>query len=342
MNRHSVWSWANRVVILGGRKMGSVARAFAVLAAIGAIALLAPIASTPATGGPVRAGAAAVDASWHVGASAGQYASDGSFVGAHGVDPTTHSYRKSASYGIQSRLSARAIVVEGADGQRMALVKNDLYIPQDLLYRRTAQMLEQGDSGIDRANLTMAVTHDHSSPYYSSTSWGAWAFQDVFDVRFFDYYAQRMAQAVEEAAGEPDAGPHRRLGQQFDKTHRHSYRPGGRRRRHPRRLPERGHRPRPDRGPLRRHLGPGPPEAARQPRQLQPPPGVPRRQRPDLAPTTWRRCSGWSTARPAALTIFTQNAVGHRRAGAQHLPLDPRAARVHPPRVRAGRVRAPA
>ena len=91
-------------------------------------------------------------------------------------------------------------MVEGADGRRVALVKNDLYIPQDLLYRRTAQLLEQGDSGITRANLTMAVTHDHSSPYYSSTSWGVWAFQDVFDVRFFDYYAKRMAEAVEQAA----------------------------------------------------------------------------------------------------------------------------------------------
>lgn len=34
------------------------------------------------------AGAAEVDASWHVGASAGQYASDGTFVGDHGVEPT--------------------------------------------------------------------------------------------------------------------------------------------------------------------------------------------------------------------------------------------------------------
>src|ERR671925_245368 len=147
----------------------------------------------------VKAGAASVDASWHVGASAGQYATDGTFIGDHGVDPTGHTTRRAASYGIQSRLNARAIVVEGSNGQRIALVKNDLYIPQDLLYRRTAQLLEAGDSGITRANLTMAVSHDHSSPYYSSTSWGVWAFQDVFDVRFFEYYAQRMALAVERA-----------------------------------------------------------------------------------------------------------------------------------------------
>ena len=205
--------------------MGALARSLAVLAALTAVALAAPVAASPAAGGQVRAGAAAVDASWHVGASAGQYATDGSFVGVHGVDPTTHSYRKNASYGIQSRLSARALVVEGADGNRIAVVKNDLYIPQDLLYRRTAQLLEQGDSQITRENLTMAVTHDHSSPYYSSTSWGAWAFQDVYDVRFFDYYAKRMAKAVEDAADELVPV---RIGASvstFDKTHRHSYGP---------------------------------------------------------------------------------------------------------------------
>ena len=204
--------------------MGIWSRSIALLTLAVATAL---VAAGPATSsdGRVRAGVAAVDASWHVGASAGQYATDGSFVGAHGVDPTTHSYRRSASYGIQSRLQARALVVEGPDGRRVALVKNDLYIPQDMLYRRTAQLLEQGDSGITRANLTMAVTHDHSSPYYSSASWGVWAFQDVYDVRFFDYYAKRMAEAVEAAAG--DLKPVR-VGASvstFDKTQRHSFGP---------------------------------------------------------------------------------------------------------------------
>jgi hypothetical protein len=179
---------------------------------------------TPALAqGQLRAGAAAVDASWHVGASAGQYASDPQIEG--GFDPTTHSTIKAGSYGIQSRLTARALVVEGPDGKRVALVKNDLYIPQDLLWRRTALLLERGGSGIGRTNLTMAVTHDHSSPFYSSTSPGAWTFQDVFDVRFYDYYAKRMAAAVEKAAA--DLKPVR-VGASvstFDKTHRHSFGP---------------------------------------------------------------------------------------------------------------------
>jgi hypothetical protein len=126
---------------------------------------------------------------------------------------------------VQSRLSARAIVVEGAGGKRFALVKNDLYIPQDLLWRRTAQILEEGDSGIGKENLVMAVTHNHSSPYYSTISWGVWAFQDVFDLRFYTYYAQRMAEAVEKAAARLRPARVGASVSYFDKTPRHSFGP---------------------------------------------------------------------------------------------------------------------
>jgi hypothetical protein len=186
----------------------------------------------PATGvttgggasGQVKAGAAVVDATWHVGASAGQYAHERD-PSKPFEDPNQQQTIKTPSYGVQARLQARAIVVEGADGKRVALVKNDLYIPQDLLYRRTAQILEKGDSGIGRANLTMAVSHDHSSPYYSSTAPGAWTFQDVYDFRFYDYYAKQMAKAVEDAT---DNMKPVRVGASvgtLDKPHRHSFGP---------------------------------------------------------------------------------------------------------------------
>jgi hypothetical protein len=155
-----------------------------------------------ASAADMRAGVGEVDASWHVGSGAGQHASAGSFVDQHGFDPGVHSYHFARSYGLHSRLKVRAIVVEGPGGERVAIVKNDLYIPQDLLYRRTAQLLEQGNSGITRETLTVAATHNHSSPYYSTPSWGVWTFQDFFDLRFFNYYAERMAAAVEEAAKE--------------------------------------------------------------------------------------------------------------------------------------------
>jgi len=173
----------------------------------------------------VRAGAAEVDASWHVGASAGQYASDGTFVSDHGVDPSTHSYRRKGSYGRQSELKVRAIVIQGADGKKVAVVKNDLYLPGDMLHRRTAQLLEAGSSGVARENLTMAVTHNHSSPYYSSPSAGVWTFQDVFDVRFYDYYARKQAQAVEKAAANMVPVRVGASVNQFDKTARHSFGP---------------------------------------------------------------------------------------------------------------------
>ena len=194
-------------------------RAIAVAAVVAATCGWAPAAHAA----PVKAGVASVDATWHVGASAGQYASDGTFIGDDGIDPTVHSYRRATSYGVQSRLQVRALVVQGSNGKRMALVKNDFYIPQDLIYRRAAQILEAGDSGISAENLTMAVTHNHNSPFYASTSWGVWTFQDVYDIRFFDYYAKRMALAVERAAAH--MVPVRVGGSvsYFDKTHRHSY-----------------------------------------------------------------------------------------------------------------------
>ena len=100
-------------------------------------------------------------------------------------------------------------------------------------------------------------------------------------MRFFDYYAKRMAVAVEQAAARPEAGPRGRLGEHVRQDAAPLVRPRDRRRRHARRLPEQRRRPRPDRGALRRRLRSGQPEAARQPRQLQPASGVPRGQRPD-------------------------------------------------------------
>jgi hypothetical protein len=187
-------------------------------------ALAAALPASAAAG--VKAGAAAVDASWHVGASAGQYASDPQIDPTERtLDPGAHATLRRGSYGVQSRLQVRAIVIEGANGGRVAIVKNDLYIPQDLLWRRTAQILETKGIGIGRSNLTMAVSHNHSSPFYSSTSPGAWTFQDVFDVRFFDYYAKRMAEAVETAARNLKPVRVGASVSSFDKAHRHSFGP---------------------------------------------------------------------------------------------------------------------
>jgi hypothetical protein len=149
---------------------------------------------TSAHAGTLRAGVGMADATWHVGASAGQYAT-GPAISQDEFDPHVQAFTKRASYGVQSRLQARALVV--SDGEHLlAIVKNDLYIPQDTLWRRTAQLLQAAGSRIGHTNLVMSVTHDHSSPYYTSTAWGAWTFQDIFDIRAFDYYARALARAV--------------------------------------------------------------------------------------------------------------------------------------------------
>src|SRR3954452_5797665 len=157
------------------------------------------LAKKPDKGPNVQAGAAIVDGTYHVGSSAGQYASsrDG---GCGDVDPHMQQVKNQAAYGVQSRESVRAIVVKGTDGKLIALVSDDHYIPQDALWRRTAQILSDKTGGaIGEKNLTMTVTHNHSSPSYSSFDAGVWTFQDAFDFRFFDYYAHQNASAVEKA-----------------------------------------------------------------------------------------------------------------------------------------------
>lgn len=208
-----------------------------------------PTTSTAATTATDRllAGAARLDSTWNVGASAGQYAGEdngytvsrrdgGGDVGA--VDPYTHSPTSRASYGIQGRESVRALVVQegGPEGHRFALVSNDLYIPQDVLTRRVGQLLEDHDlratsdptltpTGITAENLVISVSHSHSSPFYSSTTWGPWVFEDVFDIRYFEHIARRMAEAVIEAAG--DLRPVRMGASQSDfrMLKRHSFGP---------------------------------------------------------------------------------------------------------------------
>src|SRR3954454_3096961 len=105
------------------------------------VALLAvPAAATAKPHANVQAGAAVLDGTYHVGNSAGQYAStrDGGYGD---PDPHVEQVKNMASYGVQSRLTIRALVVKGSDGKLVALVSDNHYIPQDALWRRTAQLL---------------------------------------------------------------------------------------------------------------------------------------------------------------------------------------------------------
>lgn len=151
--------------------------------------------------GTIKAGYGEADATWHVGAGAGQYA-DKDFddvvnsVTGGDVDPHGHSIAQHSSYGVQSRLSYRAIVVEDVQGDQVAFVKSDSYLSQDYLLRRAAQILLLKGSDISYDEIFQMASHNHSSPYYMTPSAGVWIFQDAFDIRAFEYHANALAQSI--------------------------------------------------------------------------------------------------------------------------------------------------
>jgi hypothetical protein len=149
----------------------------------------------------MRAGVGVADATWHVGAGAGQYASDTDPTDLSSEwDPNVEHVKQQSSYGVASRLSIRAIVLQdGRGGPPIALVKDDNYLAQDMLTRRVGQLLAAAGSKVTYEHILMSATHDHNSPYYSSPAAGVWLFQDVMDLRMFEYQARQMAAAIESA-----------------------------------------------------------------------------------------------------------------------------------------------
>jgi hypothetical protein len=177
-----------------------------VLALVLGVVVVAPLA---AEAPPVaRAGVASVDGSWHLGASGGQFSATEAPFSPDRFDPHLHATKKRPADAIASRIVTRALVVDGADGDRVAVVANDLYLPNDLLNRRVADLLTDNDravglgladgpvTGVGEGNLAVTVSHNHNSPFYSTPGWGTWIFQDVMDLRFYEYYAEQMAEAV--------------------------------------------------------------------------------------------------------------------------------------------------
>lgn len=147
----------------------------------------------------IQAGVGVVDMTPDVGYCAGQYCDtsdkfDG--VGGGDIDPYMTHKIKHSSHGVQSRLTARAIVVEGSNGKRVALIKTDNYLAQDSLMRRVGQVLREAGSSIGYPQLLHSASHNHSSAYSSTPAWGVWIFEDVFDPRFFEHQARKIAQAV--------------------------------------------------------------------------------------------------------------------------------------------------
>ncbi|SFF22961.1 Ig-like domain (group 2) [Fontimonas thermophila] len=139
------------------------------------LAALAGAPPPPVPAGPSRAGVAVRDASWHLGASAGQFSATGAGIARNaGFDPYGHSVKKVGADILGTRITTRALVIEDGDGRRVGIVANDLYLPNDLLQRRVAQLLEEHDalvaSGAKSGPLTrltganLAMTASHSLP----------------------------------------------------------------------------------------------------------------------------------------------------------------------------------
>ncbi|MCW2572298.1 MAG: hypothetical protein JWO88_2356 [Frankiales bacterium] len=168
------------------------------LAGAGVSGVSATAATPPAgPGATLRAGAAVVDDTWHVGASAGQYASSADIQSEW--DPNVQSVKNLPSYGVASRMSVRSLVLQSGNTPPVALVKQDLYLAQDLVVRRAAQILAADGSKVTYNNILVSATHDHNSPYYSTPAAGVWVFQDAFDLRFFEYHARAIAHSIEQA-----------------------------------------------------------------------------------------------------------------------------------------------
>src|SRR3954462_4196247 len=112
-------------------------------------------------------GVGIADATWQVGAGAGQYAgdTDGSAVTGGDADPHVHATKSENSYGVQSRLSMRAIVVRGSNGKKLVLLKSDNYLAQNHLIRRVGQLLADAGSSITADDILHSATHNHNSPY---------------------------------------------------------------------------------------------------------------------------------------------------------------------------------
>ena len=172
-----------------------------------------------------KAGVAVMDATWHVGASGGQYADDTGPLGADGVDPYMHSTKKRISDGVGLRTSTRALVVEDERGKRIAVVSTDLYLPQDLLHRRVSAILAAKKIGITGKNLAMTASHNHNTPYYSTPGWGTALFQDAMDLRFYEYMAQQMAKAVVKAVKQLRPVKMGGMTTTFDAIQTHTYGP---------------------------------------------------------------------------------------------------------------------
>jgi neutral ceramidase len=108
------------------------------------------------------------------------------------------------SRGVWTRLYARAVAFEDAEGNSMAMVSCDLWAMPAGLADRVAELVatDYGAPQLGREQIVLAATHTHHSPgnYSSSPFYNTLASPESgFDRDLFDFLSHRIAGAIGEA-----------------------------------------------------------------------------------------------------------------------------------------------
>jgi len=121
-----------------------------------------------------------------------------------GYSTAGHSIAAMDSRGYWTRLYTRAIYVEDAEGNALALVSCDLWAISAGLADHVAQLIrtKHNITHLDRSRLLIAPTHTHHGPgnFSSSIMYNAnAAARSGFDPKIFQFLAQRIAAAIAQA-----------------------------------------------------------------------------------------------------------------------------------------------
>jgi neutral ceramidase len=109
--------------------------------------------------------------------------------------------RAQSAAGFHTRLYARAVYLEDASGERVALVQCDLGAISALLHHQVAQTITQ-ETGITVDRLLLGATHTHAGPggYFGEVFYNHWGSNAPgFDPDILAFLVERIAQAVQEA-----------------------------------------------------------------------------------------------------------------------------------------------
>lgn len=106
--------------------------------------------------------------------------------------------------GYRTRLRARAMVLEGANGERIALVVADLDAVSAILHRRVAAIVHDSTNGVLGADrILLSATHTHSGPAHFLDAWPANVFGSElmgYAPELVEWLAGRIAGAIVDAS----------------------------------------------------------------------------------------------------------------------------------------------